>query len=311
MKVVITGCNGFIGSLLYDSLHKNFDLYGVDIPGVGSFPANKVVGWDALHRLPDADAYIHLAGKAHDTRNTTQKKEYFDINLGLTQTVFKHFLATNAKKFIFFSTVKAAADAVEGDMLTEEWPPNPGTHYGASKLAAEEYLNSTNAAGKQLYILRPCMIHGPGNKGNLNLLYRLVRHGIPWPLGSFDNQRSFVASGNLIFTIKTLIEKPVASGIYQVADDTPLSTNELISLIAESMDQKPRIWSLSPRLIKVLSKLGDWFGLPLNSERLQKLTDNYVVSNQKLKSALNITHMPIDAREGMRFTLQSFKEKAN
>ncbi len=309
MRVVITGCNGFVGSLLYDSLHRDFELFGVDIPGEGSFPANKVFGWDELHLLPAANAYIHLAGKAHDTRNTAQENEYFAINLGLTQTIFDHFLTTNAQKFIFFSTVKAAADTVDGSVLTEEWPVTPGTPYGRSKLAAERYLLGIDPPDRQLYILRPCMIHGLGNKGNLNLLYRMVRHGVPWPLGKFINQRSFVASGNLVFTIRALLERPVAPGIYQVADDQPLSTNELITLIAGSMGRKPRIWNLSPQLIRTLAKLGDWLFLPLTSERLHKLTSNYVVSNQKLKTALEITHMPIDAREGMKVTLRGFVEK--
>ena len=74
--------------------------------------------------------------------------------------------------------------------------------------------------GKRVYILRPCMIHGPGNKGNLNLLYQLVSKGLPWPLGGFQNQRSFLSVENLCFVIKELLEnESIPSGVYQVADD--------------------------------------------------------------------------------------------
>lgn len=307
MKVVITGCNGFIGTLLYERLHSEFELFGVDLPGPGKFPARQVYGWDELDRLPEADAYIHLAGKAHDTRNTAKEAVYFEINLGLTQKIYHHFSTTHARKFIFFSTVKAVADVVECSELTEEQPAAPRTPYGRSKLAAEQFLLENDAPGRQLFILRPCMIHGPGNKGNLNLLYRMVSRGIPWPLGSFTNQRSFVSSDNLVFAIRGLLEKPVPPGIYQVADDQPLSTNELITLMADSLGRKPRIWHLSPPLIRRAARWGDWLKLPLNSERLHKLTENYVVSNRKLKNALGVSQMPVGASEGMRHTLASFK----
>ena len=78
--------------------------------------------------------------KAHDTKNTTGEQAYFDINVGLTQKIFEHFLQSGASKFIFFSSVKAAADTVQGEFLTEETEPSPGTPYGRSKLAAENYL---------------------------------------------------------------------------------------------------------------------------------------------------------------------------
>jgi nucleoside-diphosphate-sugar epimerase len=103
---------------------------------------SEFVSWDELHTLTGRNigAIIHLAGKAHDTRNTAAEQEYFDINLGLTQKIFEFFLQSGAKKFIFFSSVKAAADTVQGDSLTETVEPSPGTPYGRSKLAAENYL---------------------------------------------------------------------------------------------------------------------------------------------------------------------------
>ena len=67
---------------------------------------------------------------------------------------------------------------------------------------------------KQVYILRPCMIHGSGNKGNLNLLYNVVRKGIPWPLGAFENRRSFTSIDNLCYVVEGLLTKEVGSGIY-------------------------------------------------------------------------------------------------
>jgi nucleoside-diphosphate-sugar epimerase len=150
------------------------------------------------------------------------------------------------------------------------------------------------------------MIHGPGNKGNLNLLFKLVSKGIPWPLGAFENRRSFASIENLQFVIQQLVEKDIEPGIYQMADDEPLSTNEIIRLIAKSQGRKSRIWNISKKMISLLAKIGDIFHLPLNSERLKKLTESYVVSNQKLKRALGIEKMPVSAVDGMNKTLNSF-----
>jgi nucleoside-diphosphate-sugar epimerase len=86
------------------------------------------------------------------------------------------------------------------------------------------------------------MIHGPGNKGNLNLLYKLVSKNIPWTLGAFENKRSFCVIDNLMFLFKELIEREdIPSGIYNVADDEPLSTKDLIRLIAKSQNRNPNI----------------------------------------------------------------------
>ena len=94
--------------------------------------------------LPQFDAIIHLAGKAHDTKNQSAAQSYFDINTGLTQKIFDFFLESSAKKFIFFSSLKAAADSVVGDMLTEDVIPAPVGSYGESKIKAEEYIKAVS-----------------------------------------------------------------------------------------------------------------------------------------------------------------------
>ena len=150
------------------------------------------------------------------------------------------------------------------------------------------------------------MIHGPGNKGNLNLLYKIVSKGLPWPLGSFENKRSFCSVDNLCFVIKELIENDhIPSGIYNLADDYPISTNELIKLISENQFKKTLIWNTPKFLIITLSKLGDLLKLPLNSERLKKLTETYIVSNKKIKEAIK-KDLPVTARDGLMKTLNSF-----
>jgi len=322
MNILITGAFGFVGTNISEAIKNEFNphLIAVDILESNNHIYNEFVEWKAIDKLEwdNLDAVIHLAGKAHDTKNTTEDKTYFDINLGLTQQIFEYFLKSNARKFIFFSSVKAVADQVNGEQLTEEDIPNPQTVYGKSKLAAENYILDTlqnlshNVRSgsvlpdKKVYILRPCMIHGPGNKANLNLLHKLVQKGIPWPLGNFNNKRSFTSMDNLAFVINRILQTDIAQGIYQMADDEVISTNRLIDLIAVAKGKKSRIWNINKKMIRGFANMGDIFHLPLNSERLKKLTESYVVSNKKIKQALDIESMPVSAEEGMRKTLQAF-----
>ena len=307
MKVLITGIHGFVGSNLVEYLKSENEIYGLDIVANEKPGVVKTFSWDELDAMPEFDAIIHLAGKAHDTKNKAAADVYFAVNTGLTQKIFDYFQVSGAKKFVFFSTAKAAADRVEG-VLTEDVVPSPVGPYGESKIKAEEYILSKELpSDKQVYIFRPCMIHGPGNKGNLNLLYNVVRKGIPWPLGAFENRRTFTSIENMCFAVNGVLTKDVESGIYNMGDDEALSTNELIEEICRSLGKKARIWRLPKGLMTGIAKIGGWLHLPLNPDRLQKLTENYVSTNDKIKSALGIDKMPVSAREGLQRTLESFR----
>lgn len=315
MKILVTGVHGFVGSNLVKALSKEHTIYGLDIVSPDKDGVSFTFSWDYLDKeggIPDVDAIIHLAGKAHDVKSDGrgQKEEYMKINCGLTQKIFDYFLKSKAKKFIFFSTAKAAADKVDG-VLTEDVVPSPVGPYGESKIAAERYLLSkmedVRSKNKDVYIFRPCMIHGPGNKGNLNLLYGVFKKGIPWPLGAFENRRTFTSIENICFAVNGVLTKDVPSGIYNMGDDEALSTNELIEEICKSLGKKAHIWKLPKGLMFGVAKVGGALHLPLDSERLRKLTENYISSNAKIKKALGVEKMPVDARTGLKATLKSFK----
>lgn len=336
MKILITGVHGFVGSNLVEALKKEHTIYGLDIIAPIKDGIKYTFSWDWLDKeggIPDVDAIIHLAGKAHDTKSggKGQKDVYMKINYGLTVKIFDYFLAhPKCRKFIFFSTAKSAADKVDG-ILTEDVVPAPVGPYGESKIAAENYilnkfkefnglrslredpldpldqLEHLKPTSKDVYIFRPCMIHGPGNKGNLNLLYNAVRKGLPWPLGAFENKRTFTSVENVCFAVNGVLTGDVPSGIYNMGDDEPLSTNELIEEICSSLGRKVRIWKLPKGLMNGVAKVGGWLHLPLNPERLRKLTENYISSNAKIKAALGVERMPVDARTGLKRTLEAFR----
>lgn len=301
MKITITGISGFVGQ----NLAKYLEQHNYQIQSLSLRNSDWKTNFD-----PATNAIIHLAGIAHDTKKSIDSAEYFEVNTELTKHLFDFFLTSETKDFFYFSSVKAACDEVSG-VLTENEIPNPKTSYGLSKLLAEQYILSTEIPfGKRLFIIRPCMIHGPGNKGNLNLLYKLVSKGIPWPLGAFDNKRSFCSIDNLMFIVKELIDRDdIQSGLYNVADDVPLSTNELIRLISVAICRDDKIFNFNKTFIRTLAKFGDFLRLPFNTEKLEKLTENYLVSNAKIKAAIG-KPLPVSSRDGLLRTFQSFSSNA-
>ena len=295
--VKITGSGGFVG--------KNVVLY-LQAMGVST----NTITRSELYAIDDnllkyTETVIHLAGKAHDLKGESEAHEYYKVNFEVTKKLYDAFLQSGAKKFIFISSVKAVEDSPVGSLI-EEYAAHPRTHYGKSKRMAEEYILAQNLPeNKSVFILRPCMIHGPGNKGNLNLLYQFVEKGIPYPLASFQNRRSFLSIDNLSFVINELVKKDLPSGIYNVADDEALSTNEVISILAASLGKEARFWFIPQKVIIFFAAIGNILKLPL-TERLDKLTGNYVVSNEKIIKALG-TQLPVKAKDGLLSTANSFK----
>ena len=284
MKFLITGAYGFVGTNLCKYLaEKGHECLALDIPAAkrDGVPYASFYTWDGLDKLPVVDAVVHLAGKAHDLKKVASEQSYFDINVGLTEKIFA---AAKTTRFIYFSSSKADAK---------------GNAYGRSKLAAEQFLNG------RAIVLRPAMIHGPGNKGNLNLLWGIARRGLPWPLAAFENKRSFTSIANICAAVEALCERG-ENGIYPIADDEMLSTNRLIELIAETCGKRAKLWRVPKGVMRMVAKLGDVLHLPLNTERIVKLTEDSFVNNSRLKSQLGWNRMPIRAEEGLRRTLRSF-----
>lgn len=314
---MITGITGFMGTNLVAYLKQQKEPY--EIIGVSRNP-------DAALKFPDSingmlenistnlidekkiDTIIHLAGIAHDLKGLYKDDDYDAINYKWTKDIYEQFLASTANKFIYMSSVKAITDQVIG-ILTEDATADPKTPYGISKRRSEEYLLDPDLRGnKNVYILRPVMVHGPGNKGNLNLLYKFVKKGIPFPLGAFHNQRSFLSIDNLCFIINKMLNQDVKSGAYILSDDGALSTNQLIELIGESSSKKARIWNVPKYIIYLIAKIGEYLPLPLNHQVLDKLAGSYVVSNEKIKDELGVT-LPTSMRDGLLNTIKSFQNE--
>lgn len=292
--IVISGSSGFLGQNLMRELNGAVGI---------SLRDDK---W--RKELNSATIIINLVGKAHDHNRVLSEKDYIEANVQLTKELFKEFLYSPADLMIHISSIAAVEELESTKPLIESDLCNPTSLYGKSKRAAEKWLLSQELPGrKKLVILRPPMIYGPGDKGNLGLLYKIVSKRIPYPLGSYNNNRSFMSIYNFIYFINQIIKNKeiIESGIYHIADDESISTSEIIMLMKKITGKKGIVLSLPKWFIKGIALIGDVFPIPLNSNRLKKMTSTLTVSNSKIKRSLGILKLPLTVEEGMVRTFKN------
>jgi nucleoside-diphosphate-sugar epimerase len=300
MKILIAGASGFIGQNLSNYLiDKKFDVQELSL---------RTSNWN-INIDNEVNIFINLIGKAHDHKGLASEQEFFYANYELTKEIFEVFLDSKASLFLHLSSIAALEEESYDGILDETKISNSKSPYGKSKRKAEEFLlNYKLPEGKKIVIIRPTMVHGPNDKGNLTLLFKMVNRGIPYPLGAFDNKRSFLGINNLCFVIEKIILKrqQILSDVYNLADDESLSTIQIIRTLGSISNKKAKILFLPRKFVVFLVGIGDFIRFPLNSKRLKKMTSNLVVSNQKIKTALDIEKMPFTAQEGLEITIKSF-----
>jgi len=313
MNILITGIQGYVGNNLVDKLKKEHTLYGLDIVTSQMDGVEKTYTIAELSTIPNVDIVIHLAGKANETNNLSEALAYFETNAGLTRNIFNWFAQSSAKTFIFFSSVKAVAESVKDTALIEDVDPKPFGALGESKLLAEKYILSQYVLGKNVYVLRPCYIYGNGRIGNkyMRWMYKWVISGYPFPFGKFKCNRSFLAMDNLIFILKQMMVKNIPSGIYNIADDGYLSAVEIFEIMGSVLGKKVRIWRLSKGFINALTRIGRPFHLNFDGYLCETLLTNFVVSNEKIKKALNIKKLPVSTVDGLTKAIQGYKNQIN
>ncbi|MGZ4519067.1 MAG: NAD-dependent epimerase/dehydratase family protein [Mycobacteriaceae bacterium] len=300
--VYITGASGFVGR----HLQRLLPPQGVEkIVTVGRTGSDLDYADFAAAELEAGSAVIHLAGHAHDLRGASDDALYEAANVELTRQVYEVFRASKARTFVFFSSIKAVVDAPDG-IVRQSDEPRPGTPYGRSKLRAEQHLAAhPPRPDQQVYVLRPCVVVGPGVKGNFALLNKLVKAGIPYPLGAFENRRSLLSVDNLAQVVGATLSGDLPPGTYNLADDEPLSTADMVRTIAAAQGRRPRIWRVPPVLVRLVCRLGDHLPLPLNSERLDKLTESYVVDAGAVRSAIGRDRLTVSSRNALATTARS------
>lgn len=307
MKILITGATGFIGGYLLDRLMEaqhhlvaavrnsaSVTKLSRSIPYIIVGEINRHTDW--REALVEIDAIIHLAGRAHILQETVAdpEAEFMEVNCYGTQNLVRQAIAVGIKHFIFISSIGAVTTKSDRT-LTENTPPQPNTPYGQSKLQAEQALvKLTEKTSMAWTILRPTLVYGAGNPGNMASLVKLIQRPLPIPLGAINNRRSFLYVGNLVDAIAVCLLHPQAKNqLFLISDVEQISTPTLIALIARSLNIPVILLPISPQILKFLGKLADISEkmlkktLPLNSNVISKLLASLAVNSNKIYTTLH------------------------
>jgi nucleoside-diphosphate-sugar epimerase len=303
LNILLTGASGFVGTHVVTALEEH-TLAAISTKATEIMGVNEVYTWSQIEEIPGPfDAVIHMAGLAHDTENKNSESDYFKVNKDLTELLLDQVSRWNCKQFVYLSSVKAVVDSTSSDILNETLVSSAKGIYGRSKLAAEQSIMEHKTITNHV-ILRPVMIYGKGQKGNLTMLENLVRKGMIFPFKNWGNARSVLSINNLTATIQSILSKPIKSGIYFIADDNPVSTVEILQSIGKGLKTEVRLLSIPNGFIQ--------FCLKLVPSRLKAMTDkvlgSLVVDNSKIKKELGISAMPYNTATDLP---HSFKKLSN
>ena len=249
----------------------------------------------------------HFAGQKPSKSNELDIEKFNLSNYIFTKQVFDKFLESKAKTFIFLSSIKAVVEE-SSIPVTEETKPNPMSYYGKSKLDAESYILNNSIEGRNIYILRPTMVHGIGQNGTFHHLFNYTSRRLPWILGCIYNKRSYCSLDNLIYSINELISRQdIPSGIYNVTDDEAISLYELIRIINQSTKRRTIFIGINKRFLVWLIKVSSKFLNPQIEKNFKKINTELIVNNHKLKNSIG--DLPIKAKEGLLITFNSIGNK--
>ena len=296
MNILITGCNGFVGSSLLQIFGNIPDFSVTGICRDRSFSSGnkvKILHLSDLMELSEhaellkaTDVIIHTAGKAHVLKkhNENDENDYFYVNTFLTKKLAEIAADFKVKKFIYLSSTKVFGNPTSANnFFNESSPTKPNDIYGESKYRAEkEIIKVSKRTGLAAVIIRPPLIYGNGVKGNMRLLSELIRKNIPVPLGAISsNSRSMVSIENLADLIKLTILNNNANGrIFLVSDDHDLSTLEIVQLLLKHHKSKSKVLFVP---LSVLSFFGFITGY---SDSIDRLVQSFKIDITYTKSTL-------------------------
>jgi len=262
-RVLITGSTGMVGSYLYKSLSgKGLAVQGmaraISAEGTASHDiASDQMDWSAL--LQGVDTVIHCAGLASVPRHSSsaEKQRLYEVNRDATAKLARACLDHGVRRLLFTSTAKVYGDySSMGSPFFEDDPLRPTDAYGESKRQAETNLLEFREKGLEVCILRLPMVYGPDLSANLQLLHRLVARGIPIPLGSVRNRRSVLGVNNLGVIVDRLLRLGYwRFPILNLADPEPVSTPELVRMIARTSSLPAKLVPFPLRILKPVAKL--------------------------------------------------------
>ena len=296
MKILVTGATGFIGSHLVPFLKTRHEVETLDARTVNATSTE----WHT--QVDSCDVLVHLAGRAHVSSKTSDSEIYKSINTDLTEMLAQQ-LALNSKHIIFISTA-----VIYGQQSLTNLPfktsdtLNFDSPYAASKVSAEKAIQQISQQSQMTYtIIRPPLVYGPGVKANFLSMIKWVKTGLPLPLGSARNLRSFVSVRNLANLIDNCATNEAAKNqVFNASDDHDVSTTDLLKMIANSMDKPARLIKMPLGALKFGSQV---IGKP---RAYDGLCGSFQLDVSQTKQSLNWT-APFSLQEEVFATVDWFQ----
>ena len=244
MNICLIGASGFVGTRLIELLkqNSNYQFINIDKNNSSVNPEITVIA-DVRDKkilktlLQGQDVVVLLAAEHRDDVSPTSL--YYDVNVEGTQNVLEAMDACGIKKIIFTSSV--AVYGLNKNNPSEEHSVAPFNHYGKSKWQAEEVLREwyeNNSEKKTLAIIRPTVIFGERNRGNVYNLLKQISSGLFVKIGSCNNIKSMAYVGNVASLLVYLIENEQGYNLYNYSDKPDLSMNELVDVVGTCLEKK-------------------------------------------------------------------------
>jgi len=304
--ILVTGASGFVGKALCEELmNQNAPVvpvkrFGATIEGITIKEIDGNTDWsDALR---ECEIVVHLAARVH-VRNDYSRDSlsaYRRTNVEGTINLARQAVAAKVRRFIFLSSVKVNGESTAvGHSFRPDDQPMPKDSYGISKMEAEQALRQiAEVTEMEIVIIRSPLVYGPGVMANFGALLCAVRSGWPLPLGSVDNQRSFIALVNLVDFIITCTRHPSAANqTFLISDGKDLSTTELVRGLAQAADIPARLLPLPISLLRLAGRI---LG---KSDSMERLCGNLQIDSSKARTLLEWVP-PVSVEQGLRLVLR-------
>jgi len=312
--ILVTGATGFIGRALCNHLIDNgWVVYGTLLPsenqtslvaGVKPVAIEPLTfGTPCAHAFAGINTVIHLAARVHVMKESAADplREFRAVNVDGTECLARQAAVLGVKRFVFMSTIGVNGDNSGSASFTENNLPSPVNGYSISKYEAELRLSSiASETGIEIVVIRAPLVYGPGNPGNFLTLLRIVSKGLPLPLASVNNQRSFIFVRNLIDAIMRCAAHPAAAGkIYLVSDGEDISTPDLIRRTASALKVPVRLLPFPKILMQIAGILTGKTAL------IDRLAGSLVIDSSRIRADLD-WKPPFTLEEGLQLTASWF-----